>query len=47
MPTPRSDAGFRRELARDHDLIIAKVSAGRVLGEGHPMIHIRKSGMHY
>ena len=33
--------------AGDHDLVIAKVTAGRVLGEGHPMIHIRKSGMHY
>jgi flavin reductase (DIM6/NTAB) family NADH-FMN oxidoreductase RutF len=33
--------------AGDHDLFIARVAAGRVLGEGHPMVHIRKSGFHY
>ena len=33
--------------AGDHDLIIGRVLAGRVLGEGHPMVHVRKSGMHY
>jgi flavin reductase (DIM6/NTAB) family NADH-FMN oxidoreductase RutF len=33
--------------AGDHDLIIGRVLAGRVLDEGQPMVHIRKSGMHY
>src|SRR5262249_28684280 len=37
-------AGLR---AGDHDLIVATVVDGRVLGEGHPMVHIRKSGAHY
>jgi flavin reductase (DIM6/NTAB) family NADH-FMN oxidoreductase RutF len=36
-----------RVAAGDHDLVIADVIAGRMLGEGHPMVHIRKSGMHY
>jgi flavin reductase (DIM6/NTAB) family NADH-FMN oxidoreductase RutF len=31
----------------DHDLIIARVVAGRMLSEGHPMVHVRRSGMHY
>jgi flavin reductase (DIM6/NTAB) family NADH-FMN oxidoreductase RutF len=33
--------------AGDHDLIIGEVVAGRLLSEGHPMVHIRKSGAHY
>ena len=33
--------------AGDHDLYIARVVGGRVLDEGHPMVHIRKSGLHY
>ena len=33
--------------AGDHDLLIAEVQAGRLLGEGHPMVHVRKSGFHY
>ena len=33
--------------AGDHDLLIADVVRGRLLGEGHPMVHIRKSGAHY
>jgi flavin reductase (DIM6/NTAB) family NADH-FMN oxidoreductase RutF len=33
--------------AGDHDLVLAEVTCGRVLAEGHPMVHIRKSGMHY
>jgi flavin reductase (DIM6/NTAB) family NADH-FMN oxidoreductase RutF len=33
--------------AGDHDLFIGNVVAGRVLGEGQPMVHVRKSGMHY
>jgi flavin reductase (DIM6/NTAB) family NADH-FMN oxidoreductase RutF len=31
----------------DHVLVIGEVVAGRLLSEGHPMVHIRKSGMHY
>lgn len=31
----------------DHDLVIAEIIGGRVLGEGHPMTHVRKSGFHY
>ncbi len=33
--------------AGDHDLIIGRVVRGEMLSEGHPMIHVRKSGMHY
>jgi flavin reductase (DIM6/NTAB) family NADH-FMN oxidoreductase RutF len=36
-----------RQPAGDHDLFIAQVLAGRMLGEGQPMVHVRKSGMHY
>src|SRR5262249_43655458 len=31
----------------DHDLFVGRVVAGRLLGEGRPMVHIRKSGLHY
>lgn len=31
----------------DHELFIAEVTAGRVLEEGQPMVHIRKNGFHY
>ncbi len=31
----------------DHDLYIARVLAGQVMGEGQPMVHVRKSGFHY
>jgi flavin reductase (DIM6/NTAB) family NADH-FMN oxidoreductase RutF len=31
----------------DHDLVIGEVRGGRLLGDGHPMVHIRKSGFHY
>lgn len=31
----------------DHDLIIAECVRGRLQFEGHPMIHVRKSGLHY
>jgi flavin reductase (DIM6/NTAB) family NADH-FMN oxidoreductase RutF len=31
----------------DHELIIGQVVSGRLLGEGHPMVHVRKSGGHY
>src|SRR5262249_28058397 len=33
--------------AGDHDLIIGRVVNGRLLGEGQPMVHVRKSGLHY
>jgi flavin reductase (DIM6/NTAB) family NADH-FMN oxidoreductase RutF len=33
--------------AGDHDLVIGRVVGGRLLGEGQPMIHVRKSGLHY
>lgn len=33
--------------AGDHDLFVADISAGGVLDEGQPMVHIRKNGMHY
>ncbi len=33
--------------AGDHDLFIAQIDAGAILNEGRPMVHIRKSGMHY
>ena len=36
-----------RHTAGDHDLLIGRVVAGSLLGEGHPMVHVRKSGMHY
>src|SRR5262249_26123611 len=36
-----------RHPAGDHELLIGQVLRGRPLGEGHPMVHIRKSGMHY
>lgn len=31
----------------DHDLFVVQVLAGRLLDEGHPMVHIRKNGFHY
>jgi flavin reductase (DIM6/NTAB) family NADH-FMN oxidoreductase RutF len=31
----------------DHDLFIAECVRGRLLSEGHPMVHVRKSGLHY
>jgi flavin reductase (DIM6/NTAB) family NADH-FMN oxidoreductase RutF len=33
--------------AGDHDLFVGRVVTGRVLDEGQPMVHVRKSGMHY
>jgi flavin reductase (DIM6/NTAB) family NADH-FMN oxidoreductase RutF len=33
--------------AGDHDLIIGRVVHGEMLSEGHPMVHVRKSGLHY
>jgi flavin reductase (DIM6/NTAB) family NADH-FMN oxidoreductase RutF len=31
----------------DHDLVIGHVISGKVQNEGHPMVHVRKSGLHY
>jgi flavin reductase (DIM6/NTAB) family NADH-FMN oxidoreductase RutF len=36
-----------RFAAGDHDLVIGYIVGGRILNDGHPMVHIRKSGMHY
>jgi flavin reductase (DIM6/NTAB) family NADH-FMN oxidoreductase RutF len=36
-----------RHSAGDHELVIGRVVAGRVLCEGRPMVHVRKSGSHY
>src|SRR5262249_36388189 len=33
--------------AGDHELVVGRVVAGRVLQEGRPMVHVRKSGWHY
>jgi flavin reductase (DIM6/NTAB) family NADH-FMN oxidoreductase RutF len=31
----------------DHVLVIARVTAGAVLHEGKPTVHVRKSGLRY
>ncbi|MSQ94934.1 MAG: flavin reductase family protein [Gemmataceae bacterium] len=31
----------------DHDLYLAELTAGSLLDEGQPMVHIRKNGFHY
>ncbi|HZU37506.1 MAG TPA: flavin reductase family protein [Gemmataceae bacterium] len=31
----------------DHDLVLARVVGGQLLSNGQPMVHARKSGMHY
>lgn len=31
----------------DHDLYVAEITAGGLLEEGQPMVHIRKNGFHY
>lgn len=36
-----------RIAAGDHDLIVGRVLSGQMLGDGQPMVHIRKNGMHY
>lgn len=38
---------INRSPAGDHDLVVAQVMAGKMLGEGQPMVHVRKSGFHY
>ena len=36
-----------RQPAGDHDLFIAEITGGRMLSDGHPMVHLRRSGSHY
>jgi len=36
-----------RHPAGDHELVIGQVVRGEMLAEGHPMVHIRRNGMHY
>ena len=36
-----------RYLAGDHELFIGRVVAGATHGDGKPIIHVRKSGLHY
>ena len=31
----------------DHEIFVAQVTGGRVLNEGHPMVHVRRNGLHY
>jgi flavin reductase (DIM6/NTAB) family NADH-FMN oxidoreductase RutF len=33
--------------AGDHELIVGRALRGKLLGEGQPMVHIRKTGFHY
>jgi flavin reductase (DIM6/NTAB) family NADH-FMN oxidoreductase RutF len=33
--------------AGDHQLIVGRVVGGRILGDGKPAVHIRKSGLRY
>jgi flavin reductase (DIM6/NTAB) family NADH-FMN oxidoreductase RutF len=33
--------------AGDHAVLLARVVGGRVLADGQPMVHVRKSGFHY
>lgn len=33
--------------AGDHDLLVGEVLDGKLLGTGQPMVHVRKSGLHY
>ncbi len=33
--------------AGDHELFLAEITAGKLLEEGQPMVHIRKNGFHY
>jgi len=38
---------LQRIAAGDHDLVIARVVAGKVQQEGKPFIHVRKNGLNY
>jgi flavin reductase (DIM6/NTAB) family NADH-FMN oxidoreductase RutF len=31
----------------DHDVLLSEVVSGQLLNEGQPMVHVRKSGLHY
>ena len=33
--------------AGDHELFLAEVTAGSLLEDGQPMVHVRKNGFHY
>jgi flavin reductase (DIM6/NTAB) family NADH-FMN oxidoreductase RutF len=37
----------QRHPVGDHELLIAQVVGGKMLNEGQPMVHVRKSGLHY
>jgi flavin reductase (DIM6/NTAB) family NADH-FMN oxidoreductase RutF len=37
----------QRMVVGDHELYIAEITAGSLLEEGQPMVHIRKNGFHY
>jgi flavin reductase (DIM6/NTAB) family NADH-FMN oxidoreductase RutF len=36
-----------RRATGDHELLVGRVVAGAVQGDGRPMVHVRKSGLHY
>jgi flavin reductase (DIM6/NTAB) family NADH-FMN oxidoreductase RutF len=36
-----------RQQVGDHELLVALILDGRILNDGQPMVHIRKSGAHY
>jgi flavin reductase (DIM6/NTAB) family NADH-FMN oxidoreductase RutF len=36
-----------RHPSGDHDLFLAEVVVGGMLADGYPMVHVRKSGLHY
>ena len=36
-----------RQPVGDHELFLAEVVGGQMLNDGQPMVHVRKSGMHY
>jgi len=36
-----------RQPAGDHDLFVCQVIGGKMLNDGKPMVHVRKSGLHY
>ena len=33
--------------AGDHRIVVGKITAGGLINEGRPMVHVRKSGRHY
>lgn len=36
-----------RHTAGDHELVIGKITGGRMHSDGQPALHVRKSGAHY